>query len=67
MSDQPGNFLGLTGEEMNNRVTTASADRPLTTQPSTAALWLAHVSMASVTVVYAVIRMSTIHLAEPAG
>ncbi len=33
---------------MNHRVTTASADRPLTTQPSTAALWLAHVSVASV-------------------
>jgi membrane-associated phospholipid phosphatase len=45
MSDQPGNFLGLTGEEMNHRVTTASADRPLTTQPSTAALWLAQVSV----------------------
>jgi membrane-associated phospholipid phosphatase len=45
MSDQPGNFLGLTGEEMNHPVTTASADRPLTTQPSTAALWLANVSV----------------------
>jgi len=30
---------------MNNRLTTASADRPLTTQPSTAALWLANVSV----------------------
>ena len=30
---------------MNHPVTKASADRPLTTQPSTAALWLAHVSV----------------------
>jgi membrane-associated phospholipid phosphatase len=30
---------------MNRPVTTASADRPLTTQPSTAALWLANVSV----------------------
>jgi hypothetical protein len=66
VSDQLGNFWDWL-EKRNHRVTTASADRPLKTQLSTAAPWLGHASAAGVTVVYAVVRVSTIHLAESAG